>query len=163
MLWQKNKSCISAGLHVAWSAIWSPVVLRYGCPGTRKHGSVSSSVSGTCRLRLTIIAFGEIERHYRPLMIVWLLIYHIRMRIAILRQFGSWSITSGNCQCAFYGPLCHFPLFLIYHIRSKIPILRQFGSWSITSGNRGSSLPAKSGCEVFKLCLEQIMTGRFLR
>ena len=25
-----------------------------------------------------MIAFGEKERHYRPLMIVWLLIYHIR-------------------------------------------------------------------------------------
>ena len=35
-------------------------------------------MSGTCRLRLTIIAFGEKERHYRPLMIVWLLIYHFR-------------------------------------------------------------------------------------
>ena len=36
-------------------------------------------------LRPTMIAFGEKERHCWPLTIVWLLIYHIRMRIAILR------------------------------------------------------------------------------
>ena len=41
-------------------------------------GSVSSSVSGTCLLRLTMIAFGEKERHSRHITPVSLLIYHIR-------------------------------------------------------------------------------------
>ena len=67
----------------------NPHFSPFHCIRHENFDSVSSSVSGTCRLRLTIIAFGEKERHYRPLMIVWLLIYHIRSKIPILRQFSS--------------------------------------------------------------------------
>ena len=59
---------------------------------------------------------------------------HIRMKIGFWCTFSSWSITLGICQYAFYGPLCHSPVFLMCHIRMKIGLWCTFSSWCVTSG-----------------------------
>ena len=67
-------------------------------------GSVSSSVSGTCLLRLTMIAFGETERHCWPLSIVCLLISHIRKPRDI--------ITLQKVVGEVFVPWCHFTRYV---------------------------------------------------
>ena len=53
---------------------------------------------------------------------------NVRKKNAILHNFSSGRVTSGNCQCAFQAPLWHILVFRTCNVRKKNAIPRTFSS-----------------------------------